>query len=98
MSSLYVPVCRVADRPSRDQFAEDKYKMDMSTNSRLSQLNRAIQRGVDDGIFVFPKGPSGKVKLAPKNKPATDTKEVRSAHVVRLASYSSPALVISPER
>ena len=35
-----------------------------------SRFTRAIQNGVEDGTFAFPKGPSGKVKLAPKPKPA----------------------------
>jgi len=43
----------------------------------LSQLNRAITSGAEAGIFVLPKGPSGKVKLAPKTKPLTSgSKEV----------------------
>jgi hypothetical protein len=39
----------------------------------LSHLNRAITHGADNGLFVLPKGPSGKVKLAPKT---SSTKEV----------------------
>ncbi|KAG1756304.1 uncharacterized protein EDB91DRAFT_6171 [Suillus paluster] len=31
-----------------------------------SQLNRAIHQGSDKGNFILPKGPSGKVKLAPR--------------------------------
>lgn len=42
----------------------------------LSRFNRAIQNGVEDGTFALPKGPSGKVKLAPKPRPATNN-EVR---------------------
>ena len=37
---------------------------------QTSQLNRAIASGADEGIFSLPKGPSGKVKLAPKVKSA----------------------------
>ncbi|KAF8845017.1 hypothetical protein BDN67DRAFT_962502 [Paxillus ammoniavirescens] len=37
----------------------------MNTAS-ASHLNRAITHGADKGNFVLPKGPSGKVKLAPK--------------------------------
>jgi histone H1/5 len=37
----------------------------------LYRLNQAISSGVDDGIFVQPKGPSGRVKLAPKASSAT---------------------------
>ena len=47
----------------------------------LSQLNRAITSGTEGGIFVLPKGPSGKVKLAPKAKPLTSaSKEVCRYH------------------
>jgi histone H1/5 len=37
---------------------------------QTSQLNRAISHGTQEGIFSLPKGPSGKVKLAPKAKTA----------------------------
>ena len=59
------------------QYAEEKYKLDMSSASNLHQLNLALTRGAEKETFVFPKGPSGKVKLAPK-RPRTpaDTKEV----------------------
>jgi histone H1/5 len=59
------------------QYAEEKYKLDMSSASNLHQLNLALTRGAEKETFVFPKGPSGKVKLAP-NRPrvATDAKEV----------------------
>jgi histone H1/5 len=51
--------------------------MDMASASNLHQLNLALTRGAEKETFVFPKGPSGKVKLAPKrSKVATDAKEV----------------------
>ncbi|KAI6005990.1 hypothetical protein EDD15DRAFT_2215239 [Pisolithus albus] len=40
------------------------------------QLNRAITVGTEKGNFVLPKGPSGKVKLAPERTTGTP-KEVR---------------------
>jgi hypothetical protein len=52
----------------------EKYQVD-ATGTQLYQLNHAITSGVEEGIFVQPKGPSGKVKLAPKAS-AKDTKEV----------------------
>ena len=59
------------------QYAEEKYKLDMTSASNLHQLNLALTRGAEKETFVFPKGPSGKVKLAPKRpKPAADAKEV----------------------
>jgi histone H1/5 len=61
------------------QYAEEKYKLDMSSASNLHQLNLALTRGAEKETFVFPKGPSGKVKLAPKRPRApADTKEVYS--------------------
>jgi histone H1/5 len=50
----------------------------MTSASNLHQLNLALNRGADKETFVFPKGPSGKVKLAPKRPPkaAADAKEV----------------------
>jgi histone H1/5 len=58
------------------QYAEEKYQLDLS-GTNIYQLNRAIATGVEGGIFVLPKGPSGKVKLAPKAKAAAGaSKEV----------------------
>ncbi|KAJ4001373.1 hypothetical protein F5050DRAFT_1470396 [Lentinula boryana] len=52
-------------RPTIKKFVENKYKIDVNA-STASQLNRAITSGSEKGVFVLPKGPSGKVKLAPK--------------------------------
>lgn len=55
------------------QYISEKYKLDLENNAaNASHLNRAITSGEKDGIFVLPKGPSGKVKLPPKNKPAAN--------------------------
>lgn len=43
-------------------------------------LNRAIAHGAEKGDFVLPKGPSGKVRLAPKVKANTSSKEVSIPH------------------
>ena len=52
------------------------------TGVNLSQLNRAITSGTEGGIFLLPKGPSGKVKLASKAKPLTSaSKEVSRFHL-----------------
>ncbi len=61
------------------QFVESKYHIDL-TVAAASQLNRAITHGSEKGIFVLPKGASGKVKLAPKGSTMHKTegaKEVR---------------------
>ena len=42
-----------------------------------NHISKAIVRGAEKKVFTLPKGPSGKVKLAPKTKPAAETKEVR---------------------
>ncbi|KAF4608738.1 hypothetical protein EYR40_001085 [Pleurotus pulmonarius] len=56
-------------RSTIKKFAEEQYKIDMNA-SNLSHLNRAITAGADKEIFKLPKGPSGKVKLAPEAKAA----------------------------
>ena len=61
----------------RFQYAEEKYRLDMTSASNLHQLNLALTRGAEKDTFVFPKGPSGKVKLAPKHpRVSSDAKEV----------------------
>ncbi|THU99330.1 hypothetical protein K435DRAFT_659269 [Dendrothele bispora CBS 962.96] len=62
-------------RSTIKKYAEETYKIEV-TGINLSQLNRAIISGSETGLFVLPKGPSGKVKLAPKTK-KTETNEVR---------------------
>ncbi|KAL5533018.1 hypothetical protein ACEPAF_4794 [Sanghuangporus sanghuang] len=61
-------------RSTIKKYAEKKYKIDMN-GTALFQLNRAITSGAEKGYFVLPKGPSGKVKLAPKTKSNTSSKE-----------------------
>ena len=73
--ALRFVVCYLLDPDWLLQYAVDKYNIDL-TGTRISQLNRAITKGADEGIFFLPKGPSGKVKLPPKNAPAADSKEV----------------------
>ncbi|KIJ69463.1 hypothetical protein HYDPIDRAFT_106085 [Hydnomerulius pinastri MD-312] len=58
-------------RSTIKKYAEETYGIDV-TGTNLYQLNRAITTGVEAGIFALPKGPSGKVKLAPKAKPVAD--------------------------
>ena len=55
----------------------EKYDIEMNGTDAY-QLKHAISSGTEEGIFALPKGPSGKVKLAPKvPKPDSATKEVR---------------------
>ncbi|THH33026.1 hypothetical protein EUX98_g1168 [Antrodiella citrinella] len=54
-------------RSTIKKFAEEQYKLEMN-GLQNSQLNRAITTGAEQGVFQLPKGPSGKVKLAPKVK------------------------------
>lgn len=54
----------------------------------VSNINRAIINGEKKGVFLLPKGASGKVKLA---KAATDNKEVSTAH--RRDMWPSPDLL-----
>ena len=55
------------------QYIEEKHKLTI-TGLNLSQFNRAISSGAEDGTFALPKGPSGKVKLAAKK--SAPSKEV----------------------
>jgi histone H1/5 len=59
----------------------EKYNLDASAARNTHLLNNAISSGVEDNVFVQPKGPSGKVKLAPKESAATKDKEVSVLHV-----------------
>ncbi|KAG6896731.1 hypothetical protein C0992_006448 [Termitomyces sp. T32_za158] len=61
-------------RATIKKYAEEKYRLE-STAANIYQLNRAITTGAETGIFSLPKGPSGKVKLAQKAKPASGAKE-----------------------
>ncbi|KAF8803564.1 hypothetical protein BYT27DRAFT_7195408 [Phlegmacium glaucopus] len=72
------------------RYAEETYKIDMS-GLNLSQLNRAITSGTEGGIFVLPKGPSGKVKLAPKTKPLTSGSKENSKPPSKPASTQKAA-------
>ncbi|KAJ7489888.1 hypothetical protein B0H11DRAFT_1044813 [Mycena galericulata] len=58
------PARQGVSRNTIKKYAEQKYGLSSAAN--VSQLNRAILSGVEAGIFVQPKGPSGCVKLAPK--------------------------------
>lgn len=57
-------------RPTLKKFVEFNYHLVMSATT-TSQLNRAITTGTEKGNFVLPKGPSGKVKLAPEKTTGT---------------------------
>ncbi|KAJ3717652.1 histone H1 [Lentinula guzmanii] len=73
-------------RPTIKKFVENKYKIDVNA-STASQLNRAITSGSEKGVFVLPKGPSGKVKLAPKVR-SDATKENATPAVKKPVSKS----------
>ncbi|KAH7930870.1 hypothetical protein BV22DRAFT_1028037 [Leucogyrophana mollusca] len=82
-------------RPTLKKFVESKYHLPMNSSS-ASQLNRAITQGAEKGHFILPKGPSGKVKLAPKGhhettKENTKPASKRSAGVGEHAPAAKPA-------
>ncbi|KAG2364504.1 hypothetical protein BDR07DRAFT_1279597, partial [Suillus spraguei] len=68
-------------RATIKKFAEESYRLEVS-GTNLYQLNRAITSGVTAGIFALPKGPSGKVKLAPKKKASDDEVWGSNGHLV----------------
>ncbi|KAL1715205.1 hypothetical protein EV715DRAFT_256517 [Schizophyllum commune] len=83
-------------RPTIKKFVESKYHIEVNATT-ASQLNRAITSGAEKGTFVLPKGPSGKVKLAPKNHVAEASKENATPVVKKPASTSKkPAGVKKP--
>ncbi|KAJ3829995.1 histone H1 [Lentinula raphanica] len=88
-------------RSTIKKYAEEKYKLEMNA-SHLSQLNRAITHGAETGMFMLPKGPSGKVKLPPKNskaaddlkenaKPPSKTTGVKAAPAKKVPAKKAPA-------
>jgi len=50
-------------RPTIKKFMESRYGLEM-TSLTIANINRAILKGQEKGVFELPKGPSGKVKLA----------------------------------
>lgn len=64
---------RGADAFVNVEFMESRYGLEM-TSLTIANINRAILKGQEKGVFELPKGPSGKVKLAK----AAEDKEVRS--------------------
>jgi len=67
-------------RPQIKKYVETEYKLEIGA-AQNTQLSKALSTGTDKGIFVLPKGPSGRVKLAPKAKSAESsaTKENKPA-------------------
>ncbi|KAJ9107823.1 hypothetical protein QFC19_002729 [Naganishia cerealis] len=62
-------------RPQIKKFLADKFKVDMSSQSNTTHLNKAIAKGAESGIFELPKGIGGRVKLVKKVKASTNNKE-----------------------
>ncbi|KAG5354181.1 hypothetical protein C0989_003694 [Termitomyces sp. Mn162] len=73
-------------RPTIKKFVETKYHVTLD-HATASQLNRAITSGSEKGTFVLPKGPSGKVKLAPKAR--TDAAKEVCPHIAAVVTHLS---------
>ncbi|KAH9854060.1 hypothetical protein C2E23DRAFT_80286 [Lenzites betulinus] len=73
-------------RSTIKKFVSEKYGLDATSAVNVSHLNRAITNGAEEAIFALPKGPSGKVKLAPKPKPAP-------ANEVSRSSFTAPFII-----
>lgn len=88
-------------RPTIKKFVDSKYHLEMNPLVS-SQLNRAIHHGADKGTFVLPKGPSGKVKLAPRQhieaakenaKPASKrSTAAKESHVIPIKAATKTAV------
>lgn len=74
-------------RATIKRFIEDRYKMEV-TPAVVSNINRSITYGAEKGTFVLPKGPSGKVKLAPKKSSSDAAKE--NAKPTKVTSTKKP--------
>jgi linker histone H1 and H5 family len=77
-----------ANAPVDAEFMESRYGLEM-TSLTIANINRAILKGQEKGVFELPKGPSGKVKLAK----AAEDKEVRRSPSG--LSYVSPDSCVS---
>ncbi|KAF7338445.1 Histone H1 [Mycena venus] len=77
-------------RSALKNFAEEQYKLEV-TAAHISQLNRAITSGVESGMFVLPKGPSGCVKLAPKTPRDSSKENAKPASKTSAGKTKAPA-------
>ncbi|OAX35005.1 hypothetical protein K503DRAFT_858871 [Rhizopogon vinicolor AM-OR11-026] len=83
-------------RPAIKKFVDSKYHLEINPLAS-SQLNRAIHQGADKGRFVLPKGPSGKVKLAPRrhNEAAKENTKPASKRSAAKESQAAPVKAAS---
>ncbi|KAF8638828.1 hypothetical protein AX17_001886 [Amanita inopinata Kibby_2008] len=81
-------------RPQIKKFVEQTYKLEMN-NAQNVMLSRALGSGSEKGVFVLPKGPSGRVKLAPKTK-AVDTSAKENKPAVKPKAPASKSVVGKP--
>ena len=56
-----------------------------------TRVNQAITRGAEKKTFVLPKGPSGKVKLAPKAKAEKKPAAVKKPAAAKKVAAKKPA-------
>jgi len=73
------------------------YKIDNDEKRVSNQINAALKRGTESGIFVRPSGPSGTVKLAKPQK-ASEKKEVKKKPATAKPSESGEKKKASPKK
>jgi histone H1/5 len=83
-------------RPTIKKYVELKYNIKIDATA-ASQLNRAIAHGSEKGIFVLPKGPSGKVKLPPKSRPEHSKENIEAAPAKKPSKVVSKATASKPK-
>jgi hypothetical protein len=83
---------RCADASAGVEFMESRYGLEM-TSLTIANINRAILKGQEKGVFELPKGPSGKVKLAK----AAEDKEVCCVCVCLPFHVTTPDSFVSAE-
>ncbi|RLV89681.1 hypothetical protein JA1_005054 [Spathaspora sp. JA1] len=66
---------------------------DIKTGNFDALFNTALRKGVETGDFLQPKGPSGPVKVAKKEKPVTAHKVKKAAPAVKAAVKAKKPVV-----
>lgn len=89
-------------RPALKKWIHAKYPHTSKVSEGLfsSNLSRAIATGEDKKLFVLPKGPSGKIKLAPGAKPkaAKPKDEAQKPATKKPAAKAAPKKAAAPKK
>ncbi|KAJ9125646.1 hypothetical protein QFC22_000608 [Naganishia vaughanmartiniae] len=87
-------------RPSIKKFLATTYKLDMSSAMNIHNLNKAITRGAETGLFDLPKGIGGRVKLVKKAKASANkenTPPIKKAPAAKKTVAAAPKKAAAPK-